>query len=221
VSYLNEKEADAFFHEGDTGTYDGGPAISLAPVGMADLIEADKPPPPSAEQLARRERLKRLVTTVVSTLGVGSALVFALRVTRQDSDAASAAPLAAMEARNAPRPAAMAAEPAVVHAAVLEEAPAPVAMPSPTPAPEAASGGEAEAARLPAAPPQPAAQPAKAASVTPAPAHPMISNRPQTAERAPVRPERVSLGRASLVKTTASRGSAAGGHSPPTANFPD
>ena len=220
MSYLNEKEADAFFHEGDTGTYDGGPAISLAPVGMADLIEADKPPPPSAEQLARRERLKRLVTTVVSTLGVGSALVFALRVTRQDSDAASAAPLAAMEARNAPRPAAMAAEPAVVHAAVLEEAPAPAAMPTPpAPAPEAASGGEAEAAA--AAPPQPAAQPAKAASVTPAPAHPMISNRPRTAESAPVRPERVSLGRASLVKATAARSSAASGHSPPTANFPD
>ena len=42
MSHLNEDEADAFFHEGDAGTYDGGPALSLAPVGMHDLLEDEE-----------------------------------------------------------------------------------------------------------------------------------------------------------------------------------
>ncbi|HEX7671828.1 MAG TPA: hypothetical protein VF395_19675, partial [Polyangiaceae bacterium] len=96
MSNLNEDEADAFFHRGDAGTYDGGPALSLVPVGMADpLDEEDAPRRLSPEQIARRERLKRLVTTVVGTLGAGSVLLFALRITRSESETAGAASLGA------------------------------------------------------------------------------------------------------------------------------
>lgn len=193
LSYLNEEEADAFFHEGDAGTYDGGPALSLAPVGMADLIEDDETRLlPSPEQLARRARMKRLVITVVSTLAAGSALVFALRVTRSESDTATAAPLPATAPVSAPLRAAheVAAVPAVVAVPVLapsvlsEEHPATVAPTAPT-----------------------------------TPSSPVVPTRAHQAERVSVRNERAPLYRPSVQKTTAV--SAGRGHSPPTANFPD
>jgi hypothetical protein len=230
LSYLNEDEADAFFHEGDTGTYDGGPALSLAPVGMADLLdESDDHAArsPSIEQLARRERLKRLVTTVVGTLAAGSALVFAFRITRTESDVASAASLTADDTRAAARPTAIAEEyrAARAAAAAARETQAPAAQEARETAPPAAPALEAQAA-----PPVPApaehldAEPTKALPPSLPVAHAVVPSAAkrssaQTAERAPVREAHLSVARSSLV--TGARSPTTSGHAPPTATFPD
>ena len=223
MSYLNEDEADAFFHDGDAGTYDGGPALSLAPVGMADLIEDNDDAarrPPSAEQLARRERLKRLVTTVVSTLAVGSALVFAFRITRTETGTASAASLTADDGRMAAPSTAIAEEyraaraaAAVAHA--VAEAPPVVPMleaahetPASKPAPVAHVDLEAVKAIVPSPPAVHGALPSPAKR-SPA----------QASERAPVREAHVSAVRSPAATT--GRSPSTSGHAPPTANFPD
>jgi hypothetical protein len=89
LSELNEEEADAFFRNGDAGTYEGGPAVSLAPVVAPEPF--DEHQPRSAEHLARRNKLKRVVTAVVGSLGAGLLLVGVWRLARTD-DAASVAP---------------------------------------------------------------------------------------------------------------------------------
>jgi hypothetical protein len=37
VSELNEEHVDAFFHEGDAGTYEGGPTLAPVAVGFDDI----------------------------------------------------------------------------------------------------------------------------------------------------------------------------------------
>jgi hypothetical protein len=217
LSYLNEDEADAFFHEGDAGTYDGGPALSLAPVGMADLLEDHDDDQaarlPTADQLARRERLKRLVTTVVSTLAAGSALVFAFRITRPESNTASAASLTADDTRRAARPSAIAEEYQAARAAAA-----------------AAREVQAPAPQTEAAPPLPAthvdAEPAKILPPSLPVAHAVVPSPVKRAstpasERAPLREAHPSpsVARPSLV--TAARSPTMSGHAPPTATFPD
>jgi len=78
LSKLGEIEADEFFKDGDEGTYGGGPGDSL-PAGTIDLLADEPPVLRTLAQIERRARYKRLVTTVVSTLGVGSMLLFAIR----------------------------------------------------------------------------------------------------------------------------------------------
>jgi hypothetical protein len=81
VSNLGEADADAFFQKGDEGTYLGGPADSMVPVGLVDAEETrELLGLPTPEQIQRRERLQRIVTTIVGSLGVASVLVFALRL---------------------------------------------------------------------------------------------------------------------------------------------
>lgn len=217
MSNLNEDEADAFFHQGDAGTYDGGPALSLAPVGMADAIdEDDRPRPLTIEQIARRERLKRLVTTVVGTLGAGSVLLFALRVTRSESETAGAASLGAVSVPNVSRPIAEAratvalpvqVEPvappvttdvaAVVAQPVAEER---VAAPTPVAAPKTAE-------------PVPHASPA-ALTTRPGTSHQLSSERAVARASIFALPSRAA-------SSVGSQGGASRGHTPPTATFPD
>jgi len=73
-----ENEADAFFRQGDEGTYEGGPA-DLLPSGMFDAGAQNPASAPTAEQLERRERFKRLVAGIVVTLGAGAVLAVVLR----------------------------------------------------------------------------------------------------------------------------------------------
>ncbi len=81
ASDLEEPHADSFFRAGDEGTYAGGPAKSVAPVHLE--TEEDEPSHfATPAQLARRERLRRLVTTVVGSLAGASLLVFAYRLGR-------------------------------------------------------------------------------------------------------------------------------------------
>jgi hypothetical protein len=65
-------EAEAFFRSGDEGTYEGGPASSIAPFVLCDEPTEDWGLQSADEWLERRRRLKRLVATVV---GVGACLM--------------------------------------------------------------------------------------------------------------------------------------------------
>jgi len=125
LSELNEEEADAFFRDGDAGTYEGGPAVSLAPVTTPDLL--DEPHPRNAEHLARRAKLKRVVTAVVGSLGAGLLLVGVWRLARTDDAGAAAPTLLHATISASPMtptvPAEQAAAPAVAPAIV--DAPAP------------------------------------------------------------------------------------------------
>lgn len=68
-----DDDAEAFFRNGDEGTYVGGPAsivplVCEEPAEAWDLESAD-------EWLERRRRLKRFVATVVGGLGAGLAIL--------------------------------------------------------------------------------------------------------------------------------------------------
>jgi len=80
VSHLGE-EAEAFFQKGDEGTYDGGPS-SLQPSARDAAPEHEEALTTelSTEQLERRDRFKRLVTTIVGSLGVAVLILVPLRL---------------------------------------------------------------------------------------------------------------------------------------------
>jgi hypothetical protein len=74
-----ESEADAFFRQGDEGTYAGGPA-SFLPTGVLDATVEDPVPAPTPEQIRRRSRFKHLVAAIITTLGAGAVLATAVRL---------------------------------------------------------------------------------------------------------------------------------------------
>jgi hypothetical protein len=224
LSNLNEDEADAFFHRGDAGTYDGGPALSLVPVGMADPLEdEDRPLVFSPEQIARRERLKRLVTTVVGTLGAGSVLLFALRITRSESETAGAASLGAVGVQHEAKPSPPPRTPEALQPTQVLPTPV-VANLAAIVAPEVAV--EPPIAQAPvAAPVAPEAAPRTAppvetvhhvAPVAVATTRTASSNRLSSERAAP----RTSL-QVLPSRVIPSQGSSSRGHTPPTATFPD
>lgn len=191
MSELNEEEADAFFRDGDAGTYEGGPAVSLAPVATPELL--DEPEPRGAEHLVRRNKLKRVVTAVVGSLGAGLVLVGAWRLARTD-DAGTVVPAsvhATVSALSSTPSAERAAEPDVAPAVVEPSAPS-----------------EAQATV--------AASPTGPASVGDHGAQ-NARRRPFRAARARIVVAHVSWGPAGVSR----RESFGAGHVPPTATFPD
>jgi hypothetical protein len=198
LSYLNEEDSDAFFHQGDAGTYDGGP-LSLAPVGLAESSEAhdDRSKLPTAEQVARRVKFKRIVTTVVSTLGIGSVLVFALRVTRQETETAAAIlPTIGKEVAPAPRvpaPAAALGDRLAVPVAALAPEHSDTAAPDLEEVERAPAVGSGGGARGPSR-----SSPARTAAT-----------------------HHTALGHAPRTNPSPVWSPAPGGHTPPTATFPD
>ena len=90
----DDEEADAFFRVGDEGTYAGGPR-STAPVAVDDVDE-DFALDVTTEQLERRDRLKRYVTTLVGTLGAGVMVLLPFKLGAFGAAAQKAAPAAVL-----------------------------------------------------------------------------------------------------------------------------
>jgi hypothetical protein len=148
---------DAFFDQGDEGTYHGGPNSNLPPPPeSSEPIEPAIPPPArTPEQRERARRNARLVAGVVLA-GVVLVLLGLARMksnsqSGQGSEGASAPPLAQQPP---PPPAPPPPPPLPVHSAAPDAAPA---SPEPAPAPPAP------------APPPPAANIAPPAVKKPAP----------------------------------------------------
>jgi hypothetical protein len=72
-------EFESFFERGALGEYEDGPARVLA---QQTRVEAEVTPLFTSEQLARRARLRRGVTVLVTALGLGSLVLFATRGAR-------------------------------------------------------------------------------------------------------------------------------------------
>jgi hypothetical protein len=207
LSKLNESDADAFFLAGDLGTYDGGPADSVVPVAREEIVD-ERPAPPTAAQLERREKLKRLVTTVVATLGAGSLLVFSFRFASTNHDEPEPTVSSrSVEARIAPEVApAHAAGVGAIHVVdVAQEA-------APPPPPRAVANTETTV---------PVVNTEAPATVKRATVRPVQQEALQGRRTARVVRETPVSG--AVRRTTLSATSSFGHetHSPPTANFPD
>jgi len=90
----NDADADAFFRQGDEGTYTGGPGDSI-PAGVVNVfddIEDAALPRLTREQIERRDRYTRWVKGLVTTLAIGSGLAFGFRAVQNRGDAAASAP---------------------------------------------------------------------------------------------------------------------------------
>jgi hypothetical protein len=87
---LNDADADAFFRQGDEGTYSGGPGDSI-PAGVVNVfddLDEEALPRLTAEQIERRDRYTRLVKGLVSTLAIGALLAFGVRAAGLGDDEA-------------------------------------------------------------------------------------------------------------------------------------
>jgi hypothetical protein len=199
-------DAEEFFRSGDEGTYEGGPASSIAPCVFEepaadwDLRSAD-------DWLERRRRLKRFVVTLVGALSAGlvilSVCLLAAHAGRADDatqrrQAATVPP--APKLRLVPAP------------GVTVQSERRLSPPEPnTPALEP----EAKGAREPAPPPAPVAR-----SVAPRRSMAVASRPRVSVVPTPTRPKApANLPRASadLPPTSA----AVTGRAPPTATFPN
>src|SRR5882724_3998390 len=79
VSHLGE-DAEAFFQEGDAGTYDGGPRSVMPSTRNVDSDDAELATELTSEQIERRDRLKRLVTTIVGVCGAAVLVLVPMRL---------------------------------------------------------------------------------------------------------------------------------------------
>lgn len=202
MASLNDADADAFFQQGDNGTYSGGPGDSI-PAGVVNLfddLEQDALPRLTSEQIERRDRYKRWVTGLVGALGMSAVLAVAIRasgVSVEDAPTASAA--VAVPIHAAPEPLAAPAppvEPAPVEAVLAESAP-------PAPPPAVVRNEPEKAAE----PTQPAGDTARRAKAT---TDRNTARTPRAPAAAVAPPRATPKALPSLVHS-----------SPPTANFPD
>jgi hypothetical protein len=219
LANLNDPDVEAFFRQGDEGTYSGGPGDSI-PAGVVnsfDDLDEDTLPRVTREQVERRDRYKRRVTGLVSALGVAAVLAFVVRaVADRHDDVVTVTPAAA------PQPAAVVAETPPVTA--LEQQPA-------SNAAEAPSQHDAPSALLAVADRPREEAPAEAAP-TPSEEGPRAPAK-RTGETAPMREARAPEKRAerpfrnseakTILPAPTSPMAPAGfvRSSPPTANFPD
>ncbi|HEX4334501.1 MAG TPA: hypothetical protein VH062_01235 [Polyangiaceae bacterium] len=67
MTHLDD-DAEAFFRRGEEGTYDGGPA-SLLPFATDEQPDSAPSLGSTLDQLERRRKFARLVTTIVGSLG--------------------------------------------------------------------------------------------------------------------------------------------------------
>lgn len=204
MANLNDADADAFFRQGDEGTYSGGPGDSI-PAGVVNVfddLDEEALPRITREQLERRDRYKRLVTGVVGALGVSVLLAAAVRVagTRDDDvqkiDAVAVAANVAMPPASPPEP-------------VL--APERIAPPPAIPAPPEVPAPPVEVARAPSV-----AMPAEPARDTPSRTRAAKANRDTSPASHPPKAT-VTPAAPTTPKTMPSLVHS----SPPTANFPD
>jgi hypothetical protein len=86
VSHLGD-DAEAFFQEGDAGTYDGGPRSVMPSTRNVDSDDAELTTELTAEQIERRGRLKRLVTTIVGVCGAAVLVLAPIRLVTSHSAA--------------------------------------------------------------------------------------------------------------------------------------
>ena len=119
-----DEEINAFFKLGDEGTYAGGPH-SIAPVTRAgELGDDELAVGLSTEQLERRDRMKRLVTKLVGSLGAAVMVLLPFKL-GAFAAAQKASSVTAKEPPVAVRP--------VLTAAATVARPAPVATPASAP----------------------------------------------------------------------------------------
>jgi hypothetical protein len=209
VTTLGE-DAEAFFRTGDEGTYEGGPASDM-PCALCDEPTEELTVGVTEEQLERRRRLKRIVATIVGTLGTGLLLLFgwllavSVHATPVQSTQAAARPFLPPKAVPPPQPA-LASSPAIVTPPETRPAPAPpapsiAAVPAETPLEQR----HAEHVQL--------AVSSTRSAVAASP-RPLFEGQP--------RRQGVALPERSIPRAHASFGSTGPVlHSPPTANFPD
>lgn len=101
---LNDADADAFFRQGDEGTYSGGPGDSI-PTGVVNVfddLDEEVLPRLTREQIERRDRYTRWVKRFVTTLALGSGLAFGFRAVQGRGDEATLALGAAAQEPLAP-----------------------------------------------------------------------------------------------------------------------
>jgi len=94
---LNDADADAFFRQGDEGTYSGGPADSL-PVGVVNVfddLDEGARPRLTREQIERRDRYTRRVKGLISVLGATAVLTLGMRAVQGHDDDGGAASVSA------------------------------------------------------------------------------------------------------------------------------
>jgi hypothetical protein len=209
VANLNDADADAFFRQGDEGTYTGGPGDSI-PTGVVNVfddLDAEALPRLTREQIERRDRNKRWVTGLVAALGVSALLAAAVRVAGTGTDDVSKLDSAA--------------------AAVEVTAPPPAMPPAPAVAPEPIAAAPMVAAPTPevAAPPAALAEPA-AAPPPAKPAQPVrettLRAKASSADREAARAPHASKAIVAPAPPAMPKAAPSPVHSsPPTANFPD
>jgi hypothetical protein len=213
VAKLNDADADAFFRQGDEGTYAGGPGDSI-PTGVVNVfddLDEDVLPRPTREQIERRDRYKRWVTGLVSALGVSALLAGAVRVADTRTDDVPKMDTGAAQgnvAAQPPAPPPAAPLPPVAPTEPVAAAPQVVAaVPAEAPPPQVVAAAPAEA-------PPPVAKPAPSTQETVRTKPPSTDRETKAAPRSPktavVTPPATPKVAPSLVHS-----------SPPTANFPD
>ncbi len=196
MSNLGE-DTEAFFRKGDEGTYEGGPG-SVIPLELCDDTAEDAPIGVTEGQLERRRRFKRVVGTIVGTLGSGLVLALLLgtsaRATDDEGPSANPPP-----------------QPPSKMAAVA------AASTAPAPSPRVATAAAIEEARVP-PPSLPSASARPEATTVQNVALPRAT--PSLEGRLRVKPSALPNGRAAFARaaTVLQKPSF---RSPPTANFPD
>lgn len=206
MSHLGE-DAEAFFQKGDEGTYDGGPR-SLVPATRETLPELEElTTEVTPELLERRDRLQRIVTTVVGVLGAGVLVLLPFRLVKNTApEPVLQAPARAQE--SAPAIVPPQASPAVVR----EDAPA-----AHTTEPVAAAVAQPRVSA-----PPPVTQHRVVPSKSTVGSGRAVPTRAATARAtSPTRPVRASVAPNNPSSHTAGSRRAVAGHAPPTANFPD
>jgi hypothetical protein len=189
------EDVDEFFHRGELDKGDevraGG---SLSP--LADDDDVEGPPPLSAEQLARRARLRTLVAAIVAPLGVACAFLLGPRALSSQMRTVSRAESAqgnAFDFIETPRPAKIARSAGESVEAARAVTPAPIATET--------------AALEPRIEPVGAVIPSPVASEAPAPGTDRPSVRPKSVDaRSPSAPVRVALREARRASAPSSPG---------------
>lgn len=81
MASLDDSDADAFFQQGDQGTYSGGPGDSI-PTGVVNVfddLDEEALPRLTKEQIERRDRYTKRVTGLIGALGVSALLAVGIR----------------------------------------------------------------------------------------------------------------------------------------------
>jgi hypothetical protein len=205
-------DAEAFFRTGDEGTYEGGPASDI-PFALCEELAEELTVRVTDEQLERRRRLKRMVATIVGTLGTGLLFLLAWLL----GASAHATEVEGPRALSRPPP----------HATTAAATPAPTPERAPASPPERAPAPQTSVAG-----PLPGVTTAQTETTTPdlprertkpvAAAQKTSVDRRSHSFEAHTRGQAVPLPKRNVAQASASFGSSNSVlHSPPTANFPN